>query len=214
MFGVYKNEPGLEVIVALQDAQGSFQPSQTISLEKRQPDSGIDLILAADLDGDGDEELVGKIDESLLDSKEGQAVGGLGMFIFRNDAGRYVDVTQQWLGSDLIREFLPDENVAGFYLQDVNDDEHLDLVFARSIPLGQLGSFILLNNGAGKFSPIAELSIDTNISAGPVWYNDYDADGDTDIVAMYPDVNEVNGKYISSGYEIIVLERDTVSCSD
>ncbi len=215
VFGIYKNEPGLEVIVALQTADGAFLPSQTISLEKRQPDSGIDLILAADLDGDGDEDLVGKIDESLLDSEVGEALGGLGMFIFRNEAGRYVDVTRQWLRSNLIREFLPDENVAGFYLQDVNDDKHLDLVFARNIPLEQLGSYILLNNGSGKFSPAAELSLASDIiSVGPVWYNDYDGDGDTDIVAMYPDVNQVDGNFISSGYEIVVIERDSESCTE
>jgi hypothetical protein len=208
VFGAYHNAPELEVRVTLQRQNGSFEEVQRIKLETPPfGRAGIDLILAEDLDGDGDDDLIGKIDESSLPGQEDSAVGDIGLFALRNDNGVFKEVTELWLGGSLASEILPDTNIAGLYLQDINGDQHLDLLFAQSIALNQLGQHLFLNDGRGRFSPTPAITIDSDLQISPAWYTDYDADGDTDIVGMYPDVNEVDGEYLSFGYEIIVLER-------
>jgi len=209
VFGTYHNAPTLQVFVALQDENGNFVESQTLTFTQTYEKAGIDLLLAADLDGDGDDDVIGKMDISSLPGEENTTEGGLTLFALRNDNGMYTNVTETWLGGGVVSELLPNPNISGLYLQDINGDDHLDLLFANSgIELNQLGHYLYINNGKGQFFPAKNTSVDSDLSISPQWYMDHDNDGDMDIVAMWPDVTIVDGKYISTGYEIIVLERE------
>jgi hypothetical protein len=207
VFGWYHNAPQIQTAVLLQDETGNFNETQRLSdFSEKFEGGGIDLILANDLDSDGDDDLIGKIDESTLPGVEGE--GKLAWFALRNDNGVYVDVTKTWLGSSIISDLVPNANIAGLYLQDINGDEHADLLFAHSgIRLDQLNHYLLLNDGTGKFSPAGNAAVNSTDSVGPLWYTDHDQDGDIDIVAMLPDVNQVGQDYVQSGYELVVLEK-------
>jgi hypothetical protein len=210
VFGTYKNAPQLLIAVALQDEAGNFIESQVLELGQTFANGGIDLLLANDLDGDGDDDLIGKIDESTAPGEESEnASGEIGLLALENDNGVLKDVTKKWLGGSIASQLLPNANISGLFLDDINGDGSADLLFAHSgITLNELGQYLFLNNGNGVLRPAPHISLNSDFSVAPQWYTDHDGDGDLDIVVMWPDISLVNGNYISTGYEIIVLERN------
>ncbi len=210
VFGTYKSAPQMLIAVALQDETGDFPTSQVLELGETFANGGIDLLLAEDLDGDGDDDLIGKIDESTLPGEETEGGSGeIGLLALRNDNGVLTNVTNTWLGGSLASQLVSDTRISGLFLEDVNGDGHKDLLFAHtSIPLNELGQYLFLNNGKGRFRAAPQISVDSDFFVGPQWYTDHDGDGDVDIVVIWPDITEVDGNFISTGYEIIVLERN------
>ena len=162
---------------------------------------GIDLILSGDIDRDGDDDLIAKIDQVF----DAPILGGL--MVFRNDAGTLVDATDNWLGASLWNELMPNTNISGLSLMDVSGDEFLDLTFAHSgFPINELGSYFFINDGAGRLLPQGDVGL-TDSSGITPFYLDHDADGDYDVVGALADVNEQSGEFVFEGFEFVILEN-------
>lgn len=209
IFGTYiRHAPPPEKFVAitLQTRSGQFVESQRIPLREDLNGGAIDQFVSEDFDGDGDVDIIAKVDE-------GDDNTDLGIMALRNDGGIFVDVTEEWLGASHFDDLLPNRNIAGLEVHDFNGDGAPDLSFAGNITIAQLGQFLLLNDGMGHFSPMPNADIAEQLGIHP-FYADYDADGDLDIVGYEAEVTEVAPDvYEQGGYEIVVLENTSSSMS-
>jgi hypothetical protein len=202
--GSYVNASEKLIVIALQESDGHFVATDQYSLrEELSVDGvGIDLILSADIDRDGDDDLIAKIDQVF----DAPIVGGL--MVLRNDAGTFVDATDNWLGATLLDDLLPNISISGMFLEDISGDEFPDLTFAHAgFPANELGHYLFINDGTGRMVPESDVGLFDSIGITP-FYLDHDGDGDVDVVGAYPRGDQTDdGGYFIEGFELVILEN-------
>jgi len=208
IFGTYRNSPDLQLQVALQDSNGVFVDAQKMALAPTLNGQGIDLLLAEDLDGDGDQDFLVKIDSV------GQPQGDLsqleytqGLYTFRNDGGEFIDVTKSWLG-----ELEPETVGAHVELKDLNADGHIDLSFQIPLEVQEINRFLLLNDGKGRFFAPTNANVETPdfVQTGVKWTTDYDGDADFDVASLFANIDRVGDDFVQTDYEVVVLDKNAL----
>jgi len=148
----------------LSDGQGRFEDHTTSAIGDSSEAYGV---AAGDIDNDGDLDLF-------------QAAGGWGEELWRSPllmnlgGGEFTDVTEA-----LNLGVLGNETSSTSFA-DIDNDRDLDLIVGSSTRDGDLQSFVLVNDGAGRFADrSAESGIDTH---GNFVLGDYDEDGFVDLL--------------------------------
>ncbi len=114
-----------------------------------------------DFDNDGDEDLY-------------IGVSMTANYLFRNDAGTFVDITSGPAGDAGFSQ--------GLALGDYDNDGYLDLYLAR----GTVSNILLHNEGDGTFSDSSHAPVDDAGNCTSAAWGDYDNDGDIDIYLADP----------------------------
>lgn len=204
--GSYKDAlPTRQISVLLQNTDGIFIETQNVDFHANFTDGGINEIVSADFDNDGDPDFLVHIENSVSGK-------GHGVMALRNDAGALVDTTDTWFPSGFMwREILPLPfggmfiPSTGFYLRDFNSDGQMDFGLAHfSLQIETPGSYIFINTGDGFDQATHANGVSNNTGWDdpgiiPI-FDDFDNDGDVDIAgfraagytSFYTDVLENN----------------------
>ncbi len=155
----------------LSDGQGRFLSQPTFVL----PD-GIDRVVGADLDGDGDTDLAGVVRRS-AQTEQGA------VFVARN-AGNGTFLEPEPLASG-------DSGPVGacdIAVADMNGDGVSDLVVLNDGQDGEPGSVSVLAQTDGAFGALAS-PVSTSAAVGAMTVGDFDGDGDLDVAVALRDLS-------------------------